>query len=55
LNAEAMQHIKNSGVVVYTDVYTADILKRLQEMKVDRIVGAYLISRGSHKLLTKTE
>jgi shikimate kinase len=34
-----MEHIKKSGVVVYMDVFTEDILKRLSEMKVDRIVG----------------
>ncbi|NWX86668.1 THNS1 protein, partial [Nothoprocta pentlandii] len=39
MHAASMRHVKQSGVVVYLDVPTAVILRRLQAMKVDRIVG----------------
>lgn len=39
LHAAAMQHIRESGVVVYLDVDSEDILARLESMKVNRIVG----------------
>nr|XP_057916592.1 threonine synthase-like 1 [Doryrhamphus excisus]XP_057916593.1 threonine synthase-like 1 [Doryrhamphus excisus]XP_057916594.1 threonine synthase-like 1 [Doryrhamphus excisus] len=39
LHPEAMQHIKQSGMVVYLDVDCDDILERLNRMKVDRVVG----------------
>lgn len=39
LHAAAMRHITASGVVVYLDVDSNDILARLERMKVDRIVG----------------
>ncbi|TRZ04032.1 hypothetical protein DNTS_006374 [Danionella cerebrum] len=39
LHREAMQHLKRSGVVVFLDVDTEDILQRLSQMKVNRIVG----------------
>ncbi|XP_072307282.1 threonine synthase-like 1 [Eucyclogobius newberryi] len=35
----AMQHIKQSGIVVYLDVDAEDIIQRLARMKVNRIVG----------------
>ncbi|KAM4606176.1 threonine synthase-like 1 [Polymixia lowei] len=39
LHAQAMQHIKQTGLVVYLDVDTEDIIQRLSRMKVNRIVG----------------
>lgn len=39
LHAEAMQHVKQSGLVFYLDVDSEDILQRLTSMKVNRIVG----------------
>uniref|UniRef100_H3BZ02 Threonine synthase like 1 n=1 Tax=Tetraodon nigroviridis TaxID=99883 RepID=H3BZ02_TETNG len=39
LHTAAMQHVKETGVVVYLDVDSQDILARLQRMKVNRIVG----------------
>ncbi|XP_061777561.1 threonine synthase-like 1 [Nerophis ophidion] len=39
LHPEAMQHVKGSGVVIYLDVDSEEILQRLHIMKVDRIVG----------------
>ncbi|XP_038147068.1 threonine synthase-like 1 [Cyprinodon tularosa] len=39
LHHEAMQHIKQNGVVVYLDVDSEDIIERLDRMKVNRIVG----------------
>lgn len=39
LHTAAMQHVKETGVVVYLDVDSADILARLEGMKVNRIVG----------------
>lgn len=39
LHSEAMQHIKQSGLVVYLDVDGEDIMQRLARMKVNRIVG----------------
>lgn len=39
LDALAMHHIKQSGVVVYLDVDSEDIIDRLARMKVNRIVG----------------
>lgn len=39
LHAEAMLHVKQTGVVVYLDVDCEDIIQRLARMKVNRIVG----------------
>uniref|UniRef100_UPI0037E941F1 threonine synthase-like 1 n=1 Tax=Semicossyphus pulcher TaxID=241346 RepID=UPI0037E941F1 len=39
LNAAAMQLVKDTGVVVYLDVDSEDIIQRLARMKVNRIVG----------------
>ncbi|KAM6900581.1 threonine synthase-like 1 [Xenentodon cancila] len=39
LHAEAMQHVKRTGLIVYLDVDSEDILQRLGMMKVNRIVG----------------
>lgn len=39
LHSEAMQHIRESGVVVYLDMDTEDIMQRLTRMKVNRVVG----------------
>lgn len=39
LHAEAMQHVRESGLVVYLDVDSEDIIQRLARMKVNRIVG----------------
>ncbi|XP_022049593.2 threonine synthase-like 1 [Acanthochromis polyacanthus] len=39
LHDEAMQHVKQDGLVVYLDVDDEDIIQRLTRMKVNRIVG----------------
>lgn len=39
LHAAAMQHIRESGLVIYLDVDSEDIIQRLARMKVNRIVG----------------
>ncbi|XP_069552586.1 threonine synthase-like 1 [Brachyistius frenatus] len=39
LHAEAMRHVKESGLVVYLDVDGEDIVRRLAAMEVNRIVG----------------
>ncbi|XP_041823371.1 threonine synthase-like 1 [Melanotaenia boesemani] len=39
LHAQAMQHVKKCGLVVFLDVDTEDIIQRLSRMKVNRIVG----------------
>ncbi|XP_074549666.1 threonine synthase-like 1 [Halichoeres trimaculatus] len=39
LHAAAMQHLTESGLVVYLDVDSEDIIQRLTRMKVNRIVG----------------
>ncbi|XP_056594271.1 threonine synthase-like 1 [Triplophysa dalaica] len=39
LHPDAMQYLKRSGLVVYLDVETEDIMQRLSRMKVNRIVG----------------
>lgn len=39
MHKEGMAHAQSLGTVVYLDVADDDILKRLAEMKVDRIVG----------------
>lgn len=39
LHSGAMQHLKRTGLVVYLDVATDDIIQRLSRMKVNRIVG----------------
>lgn len=39
LHAEAMKHVKQSGLVIYLDVDIEDIIQRLSSMKVNRIVG----------------
>lgn len=39
LHAEAMQHVRAAGLVVYLDVDSEDIIQRLTRMKVNRIVG----------------
>nr|XP_023679333.1 threonine synthase-like 1 isoform X1 [Paramormyrops kingsleyae]XP_023679335.1 threonine synthase-like 1 isoform X1 [Paramormyrops kingsleyae] len=39
LHTEAMAHLRRTGIVLYLDVDTEDILQRLSRMKVQRIVG----------------
>ncbi|KAM6971162.1 threonine synthase-like 1 [Tautogolabrus adspersus] len=39
LHSAAMQHVKESGLVIYLDVDSEDIIHRLARMKVNRIVG----------------
>ncbi|KAM3593897.1 uncharacterized protein V6R79_024872 [Siganus canaliculatus] len=39
LHTAAMQHVRESGLVVYLDVDCEDIIQRLNRMKVNRIVG----------------
>ncbi|NWI99765.1 THNS1 protein, partial [Crypturellus undulatus] len=39
MHAASMQHVKQNGLVVYLDVPTAVIMRRLGVMRVDRIVG----------------
>ncbi|KAK1884861.1 Threonine synthase-like 1 [Dissostichus eleginoides] len=39
LHTAAMKHIKESGLVIYLDVDSEDIVQRLTRMKVNRIVG----------------
>lgn len=39
MDKEALSYIKQHGTVVFLDVKITDILKRLAEMKVNRIVG----------------
>ncbi|XP_031566316.1 threonine synthase-like 1 [Actinia tenebrosa] len=39
MHKSAMKHVQSLGAVVYLDVDDADILGRLERMKVDRIVG----------------
>lgn len=39
LHSAAMQHVKRTGLVVYLDVDSEDIINRLARMKVNRIVG----------------
>ncbi|CAM4577119.1 unnamed protein product [Leuciscus chuanchicus] len=39
LHSDAMRHLKHSGLAVYLDVDTEDIMQRLSRMKVNRIVG----------------
>lgn len=39
LHPDAMQHLKRSGIALYLDVDTEDIVERLCRMKVNRIVG----------------
>ncbi|XP_068160411.1 threonine synthase-like 1 isoform X2 [Antennarius striatus] len=39
LHPAAMQHVKESGLVVYLDADIEDIMQRLSRMKVNRIVG----------------
>ncbi|XP_026148079.1 threonine synthase-like 1 [Mastacembelus armatus] len=39
LHSAAMQHIRQTGLVVYLDVDSEDIIQRLTRMKVNRIVG----------------
>ncbi|XP_062423676.1 threonine synthase-like 1 [Rhea pennata] len=39
MHTAGMQHVKKNGIVVYLDVPTAVIMRRLKLMKVDRIVG----------------
>lgn len=39
MNDDGMAHARSLGLVVYLDVDSNDILKRLSDMKVDRIVG----------------
>lgn len=38
LHSEAMEHVSKSGLVVFVDVHSEDILHRLHKMKVDRLV-----------------
>ncbi|XP_042366555.1 threonine synthase-like 1 [Plectropomus leopardus] len=39
LHSAAMRHVRESGLVVYLDVDSEDIIQRLERMKVNRIVG----------------
>lgn len=39
LHTAAMRHVRESGLVVYLDVDSEDIMQRLAAMKVNRIVG----------------
>ncbi|TSU75989.1 Threonine synthase-like 1 [Bagarius yarrelli] len=39
LHSDAMRHLKLSGIILYLDVDTDDIVERLCRMKVNRIVG----------------
>ncbi|KAF0028456.1 threonine synthase-like 1 [Scophthalmus maximus] len=39
LHAEAMRHVRRTGLVVYLDVDGEDIMRRLARMEVNRIVG----------------
>lgn len=39
LHPAAMEHVKESGLVIYLDVDSEDIIQRLARMKVNRIVG----------------
>lgn len=39
LHAEAMRHILQTGLVIYLDVDVEDVIRRLNKMKVNRIVG----------------
>ncbi|KAI5611100.1 threonine synthase-like 1, partial [Silurus asotus] len=39
LHSDAMRHLKRSGIALYLDVDTEDIVERLNKMKVNRIVG----------------
>lgn len=39
LHSNAMRHLKRSGIALYLDVDTEDIIERLCRMKVNRIVG----------------
>lgn len=39
LHSDAMRHLKRSGIALYLDVDTEDIVERLYRMKVNRIVG----------------
>lgn len=39
LHAEAMRHVTQSGLVIYLDVDSEDVVQRLNRMKVNRIVG----------------
>ena len=36
---DAMDHIRSLGLVIFLDVQSSDILKRLEQMKISRIVG----------------
>lgn len=39
LHLDSMRHLKRSGIALYLDVDTEDIVERLCRMKVNRIVG----------------
>ncbi|KAK2854463.1 hypothetical protein Q7C36_006332 [Tachysurus vachellii] len=39
LHSDTMRHLKRSGIALYLDVDTMDIMERLCRMKVNRIVG----------------
>jgi threonine synthase len=39
LHCEAMQHVRENGIVVFLDVAKDDILDRMHKMKVNRVVG----------------
>ncbi|XP_006010388.1 threonine synthase-like 1 [Latimeria chalumnae] len=39
MHSASMQHVKNNGIIIYLDVPTDDIIGRLEQMKVDRIIG----------------
>jgi shikimate kinase len=49
LHEKSMLFLRPKGIVVYIDVPSEDILKRLEIMKVDRIVGQGTKSLGDVK------
>lgn len=47
LHPESIEYLSKDGLVVFLDVPKEDILKRMEEMKVDRIVGQASADLGS--------
>ncbi|XP_069504259.1 threonine synthase-like 1 [Ambystoma mexicanum] len=39
MHPASMKHLQENGIVVYLDVHAKEIVERLEDMKVDRIVG----------------
>ncbi|XP_043945769.1 threonine synthase-like 1 [Protopterus annectens] len=39
MHSASMHHVKKNGIIVFLDVPVDDIINRLEQMKVDRIVG----------------